>query len=180
MQTTLMPSPTMLRPHFNAQKQLDYSILIATLFQDLLGDAEYSDVPEKYRIDFNGVKRLNLKGEMAYVSTVNRWIRSTSRTTKRNQYKSALDKHTMYTLEVDHPFVMMPIGAVYFASVTENGDKYTSCSIALHEWSNIARMWTYDGHHEAYARQTIEHIIEKYIAFEWRRRKSFKVTRKLI
>lgn len=180
MQATITPTPKMLRPHFNAQKQLDYSILITTLFQDLLGDAEYSDVPEKYRIDFNGVKKLNLKGKMDYVSKTNRWIRSTSRTTKRNQYKSAIDKGTMYTIDIDHPFAMTRIGAVYFTSVTTNGDRYTSCSITLQEWSNIARMWTYDGHHEAYARQTIEHIIEKYIAFEWKRRKAFKVTRKLI
>lgn len=180
MQATIIPRPKTQRPHFDVQKQLDYSILIATLFQDVLGDAEYSDVPEKYRIDFNGVKKLNLKGKLDYVTKSNRWIRSSSRTTKRVQYKSAVDKITMYTIDIDHPFALTGIGAMYLTSATTNGDKYTSCSITLQEWSNISRMWTYDGHHEAYARQTIEHIIEKYIAFEWKRRKAFKVTRRLI
>lgn len=176
-------TPKILRPNFAIERQFDYSIFIATLFQDLLGDASYDDVPERYKVNFAGVKFVDEKGKTKYFhGKYNRWVRVTSRRTQKHPYKPQYDElcGAQYTLNIDHPLLMDWMSAGVGLYTTQQGRTYTSCSVGMTYWSNIARAWSYDGHHADYAKRAIEHIIESAIAYQWRRRQRMKFTRKFL
>lgn len=174
------PSPKLLRPTFAIEKQFDYSIFIATLCQDLFGSADYASVPEKYKVNFAGAKFVDKDGETKYVhGKLNRWVRSTRRT-KKDPYKPSDKIIAMYTMELDHPLLMDRMGARVSTYKDEKGDNYTACMIGMTYWSNLARAWTYDGHHMDYAKREIERIIECAIAYQWERRDRMRCTRKFL
>jgi len=177
------PTPKILRPNFAIEKQFDYSIFIATLFQDLLGDASYDDVPERYKVNFAGVKFVDKDEKTKYIhGKYNRWVRVTSRRTQKHPYKPQYDElcSAQYTLNIDHPLLMDWVSGYVALYTTQQGYEYTSCSVGMTYWSNTARAWSYEGHHADYAKRAIEHIIESAIAYQWRRRQRMKFTRKFL
>lgn len=168
-----------LRPTFKVEKQFDYSVMISCLFRDIFGTAEYDDVPDKYKIAFDGIKKPDKKGKLVYTSEMNRWKRLTERRTKNTQYRPESTVKTHYKIMIDHPLLLDEIHAQYFVVASES-DEYTSCSIGMINWSTLNRAWAYDGSHPEYARSALEYIITSYIAHEYKRRMSMKVIRKLL